>query len=119
MDAFTDSLCAFLGTDTTGLPRMQAFVYACREDLQLFIAAPFWQTIHGRSIGTVNHLSSSTRTSCGTKPGTASSKTGSASSPTPSSQKGFGSAPTITSPRRRWKTTWACAGTTWPCSPPT
>ena len=54
-DTFVEDLCRFLQTDTSGIPLVTTYIYASRDDLQAFIAAPKAQTVYGKSHGNINH----------------------------------------------------------------
>lgn len=56
LDHFVTDLCGFLEVDTTGIPRITTYIYANRDDLQMFIAANSSQVIYGKSIGNINHI---------------------------------------------------------------
>lgn len=58
MDDFIDSVCIFLAVDISKLERITTYIYADKNDLQTFIASPPGQTVYGKSIGHINHLSS-------------------------------------------------------------
>jgi len=55
-DEYIDSLCDFLGVDNYDFTRMKTYVYRNNNDLNLFIGAPKWMTIYGKSLGTINHV---------------------------------------------------------------
>lgn len=57
-DVFLETLCATLHTDTSGLERMTTYVYKNMDDLQQFLSMSPRMTIYGKSIGSINHLSS-------------------------------------------------------------
>ena len=57
-DTFVEDFCRFLQTDTSGIPLVTTYIYANREDLQAFIAAPKAQTVYGKSFGNINHIMS-------------------------------------------------------------
>jgi hypothetical protein len=57
-DLFLETLCATLHTDTGGLERMITYVYKNMDDLQQFLSMSPRMTIYGKSIGSINHLSS-------------------------------------------------------------
>lgn len=56
-DLSLETLCAALETDTLGLVRMTTYVYNSMIDLQQFLSMSPRMTIHGKSIGPVNHVS--------------------------------------------------------------
>jgi hypothetical protein len=51
------NLCLVLKTDTLNLERMTTYVYHNMVDLQQFLSMSPRMTIHGKSIGAVNHVS--------------------------------------------------------------
>ena len=55
-DSFVSGLCRYLEVETSSLPRFVSYFYQTREELQYFIAAPLWSTIHGKSFGDINHI---------------------------------------------------------------
>jgi hypothetical protein len=55
-DGFVSGLCRYLEVDPTLIPRFVTYFYQTREELQYFIAAPLWSTIHGKSFGDINHI---------------------------------------------------------------
>lgn len=56
MDDFADSLCFSLDGNPKFIPRSKVYFYAKREELQQFIAQPLSQTIYGKSLGNINHI---------------------------------------------------------------
>lgn len=57
-ERYLENLCATLKTDTSNLERMTTYVYKNMTDLQQFLSMSPRMTIYGKSIGSVNHLSS-------------------------------------------------------------
>lgn len=55
-DGFVSGLCRYLEVESSSLPRFVSYFYQTREELQYFIAAPLWSTIHGKSFGDINHI---------------------------------------------------------------
>lgn len=55
-DGFVNGLCRYLEVESSSLPRFVTYFYQTREELQYFIAAPLWSTIHGKSFGDINHI---------------------------------------------------------------
>jgi hypothetical protein len=55
-DGFVSGLCKYLEVDSSLIPRFATCFYQTREELQYFIAAPLWSTIHGKSFGDINHI---------------------------------------------------------------
>ncbi|MHC1777231.1 MAG: hypothetical protein AB9834_17650 [Lentimicrobium sp.] len=55
-DGFVSGLCRYLEVDSTLIPHFVTCFYQTREELQYFIAAPLWSTIHGKSFGDINHI---------------------------------------------------------------
>lgn len=55
-DGFVSGLCRYLEVDSTIIPHFVTYFYQTREELQYFIAAPLWSTIHGKSFGDINHI---------------------------------------------------------------
>lgn len=55
-NTFVENFCRFLQTDTSGIPLVTTYIYASRDDLQAFIAAPKAQTVYGKSFGNINHI---------------------------------------------------------------
>lgn len=55
-DGFVSGLCRYLEVDSALIPRFVTYFYQTREELQYFIAAPLWSTIHGKSFGDINHI---------------------------------------------------------------
>jgi hypothetical protein len=55
-DDFVSGLCRYLEVESASLPRFVTCFYQTREELQYFIAAPLWSTIHGKSFGDINHI---------------------------------------------------------------
>ncbi|NTW23835.1 MAG: hypothetical protein HGA37_03970 [Lentimicrobium sp.] len=55
-DDFVSGLCRYLDVESASLPRFVTYFYQTREELQYFIAAPLWSTIHGKSFGDINHI---------------------------------------------------------------
>lgn len=56
-DKSVETICAALETDTLDLKRMTTYVYKSMTDLQQFLSMSPRMTIHGKSIGSVNHVS--------------------------------------------------------------
>lgn len=56
-DPFADTLWNRLGASGTFRGRMMTYIYAGRDDLQKFIAAPSWTTVYGKASGNISHLS--------------------------------------------------------------
>jgi len=57
-DNYLENLCTTLKTDTSDLERMTTYVYKNMTDLQQFLSMSPRMTIYGKSIGSVNHVSS-------------------------------------------------------------
>jgi hypothetical protein len=57
-ESYLENLCATLKTDTSNLERMTTYVYKNMTDLQQFLSMSPRMTIYGKSIGSVNHVSS-------------------------------------------------------------
>ena len=55
-DAFVDALCNYLTIAPYKLPRTKLYFYNSNEELQLFLAQPLWQTIHGKALEGNNHI---------------------------------------------------------------
>jgi len=53
---FVSGLCQYLEADSSTIPHFITYFYQTREELQYFIAAPLWSTIHGKSFGDINHI---------------------------------------------------------------
>jgi hypothetical protein len=56
-DKYLENLCTTLNTDTVGLERMTTYVYKDMLDLQQFLSMSPRMTIYGKSIGSINHVS--------------------------------------------------------------
>jgi|GEM_PF-777749 len=54
LDKYVINLCDYLEVDTNNI-KINLYAYADRIDLQKFIAAPLWSTVHGRCVGNVLH----------------------------------------------------------------
>jgi len=57
-DNYLENLCDILKTDTLNLERMTTYMYNSMLDLQQFLSMSPNMTIYGKSIGSVNHISS-------------------------------------------------------------
>jgi len=57
-DLFLETLCTALQTDTIGLEKMTTYVYKNMDDLRKFLSMSPLMTIYGKSIGSINHVSS-------------------------------------------------------------
>jgi len=55
-NGFVIGLCQYLEADSSTIPHFITYFYQTREELQYFIAAPLWATIHGKSFGDINHI---------------------------------------------------------------
>lgn len=55
-DGFVTGLCRYLEVESSSIPCFATYFYQTREELQYFIAAPLWSTIHGKSFGDINHI---------------------------------------------------------------